>query len=777
MKNRIKLMIGSKISLLDNWEEAVLIPLVKKRENEKQVENPLIVAFDMEDWATDAYVEKKNGGKIRFSDRHLLCFTFATKKDNKIITEKWDIEDDITLKHLEDHIRLWLNEPSRHIYLVSHFSTAELCHIKDWRKKVEPGRFLVIHDKSIHFQTPTVTLIDSYAYFTKGLKDVAKFVGMEKIDVKQWISKMNILKKENPDLFWRYAENDSVILIEGFTKLRDYLWENFRVEILPNPHRNFTLPTIASVGIYIFRRDYLKNAAAPYFERKERMERRVKGEDVFAVRQRIAKVLDPKHLQIRYYALRAAMGGRREAFGCGFYDKPTTLLDFVGHYNKCGIDQPLPDEKTEWYELNLKKMTLDEILRHEGFVRIKNYRHRKTDYPIVPDQPEYVTRLMWPMSGSETYLTISELRMGVNELGLEFENVDGWGFMSRRIETPVSQFLVVFRQLREEAKMRGDPLSDHLTKLIGNALIGKFLQSVEEDDEFLMEYFGLLKYDIEAEKKIKKFGKPEARHRKLSKFFAPEWSALILGQARALLGLAFSIVHPITGHTDSMFFPTNNITETCVVQRLAKYGGELKKKYDCDGFWILRSAVYIALEKTPEGKWIHKEIEDEKTEAHHAISTSNLEKEFIQPVLDTINGGEWSDPTLKKNSIAGPKTETERGIPTGSDYDRESKIKLQWDFKRVLPKDFEIPKDVFRRFMWCPPYETADQSYREEKGVIHERKGIRRGRPRKDVVVPPQSTKRSRGQPRKWRNNAEKCRAYRRRKRHDNITFTRHDNP
>jgi len=75
--------------------------------------------------------------------------------------------------------------------------------------------------------------------------------------------------------------------------------------------------------------------------------------------------------------------------------------------------------------------------------------------------------------------------------------------------------------------------------------------AIEDDPEFMQEFFGLLKRDIERPK----YRMGDQPHKKLASFFAPEWSALILGLARALLGLAFHITKPITGHADSMVFP------------------------------------------------------------------------------------------------------------------------------------------------------------------------------------------------------------------------------
>jgi len=162
------------------------------------------------------------------------------------------------------------------------------------------------------------------------------------------------------------------------------------------------------------------------------------------------------------------------------------------------------------------------------------------------------------------------------------------------------------------------------------------------------------------------------------------------------------------------------------------------------------------LKKRENGKWdvLRDPVRGDMWMAHHAISTDNLLKDFVQPVLDAISGGDWSNPKLKKNSLASAKTEKEKGIPMGSDYDRESEVKLRWDYKRILPAEFDITKDVFRDFQMCEPYGNVWTAYIEEDKKIREERGIKVGR---------QPKSRTPHRPRIYPNNAAKQQAYRQR--------------
>jgi hypothetical protein len=567
---------------------------------------------------------------------------------------------------------------------------------------------------------------------------------------------MDWVKKKDPEQFWRYALEDSIILVQAFTKLRKLFWDRFQVELL-----NVGMhPTIASIAVYLLRRDYLvSGAAAKWIARSERVERKLKsGKYSPSVVSRI--VFDQNDIDIRLSALYNYKGARREAPLCGVYKGPVTMLDVVGSYNKSGIDCPLPNEHTKWIRRRGKEF-IDEILRGVGWVKITNYRHGPNClYPIVPDQPDYAIRLMWPLTGPEAYLTIFELRTGMKYFGLDFDDIVAWFFIptENEINHDLRKFLLLFREMKDQAKKTADKLLEHIAKLISNSLIGKFMQAIEDDEDFLNEFFGLMKFDTR-EQRLQRRGRPQPAHKQLPSFFAPELSTLILGHARAILGHGAAITKAITYHTDSFVFPSDPQKEQEVCEVLKKeYGTELEKKFDADGFWILRSAVYIALKKGEDGKWDvlrDPKNNDEMWMAHHAISTDDLLKDFVQPVLDAINsGGEWSNPKLKKNSLASAKTEKERGIPMGCDYDREGEIKLKWDYKRVLPPNFDITKDVFRGFELCEPYGNVWMAYVEEDKRIREERGIKVGRPLRSHEP---------HRPRIYPNNAAKQRAYRQR--------------
>ena len=776
-KEEPKPMLASKISLLDDWETDVLTWTNKSSD---QVEKAVIVAFDAEDESEEVdseIIRKKDNKPYRYFKPQCQGFTFAAIVNGKMITEKLDGDDAVSWKRIEAFVRSWLNIPvEQKIYWLTHYSPAELRNISDWKKYFNPknrphvDKVMPIHESTIHLRNWNNVIIDTYAYFVASLDDVADSIGMKKGKLEtpdgkghsENILRMKEVKKKWPNIFWEYATNDSVILIAAFTKLRQFYRNDLDIEIL----NTFQHPTLASAAVYLLRKRFLapeRIAAAPYVDRVESYSRSSEsGSDTWLQRQRKTRVLDEDFQSIRWFGCRTYMGARREANYCGFIDKPVTMLDYKGMYNVCGQYQPLPifskgtrgnePYQTPWKRLTAKfddKATLNEILKMEGFVRIKGYKHPQgCQFPIVADQQEYAKRLLWPLEGSKVdgelpFFTIFELRLAIENFGVTFDEVTAYGFIpsEREINHPARKYLEYFNKMKDDAQARNDSFTENMAKLFSNALIGKFVQATEDDDT-LEEIYGILKRDKDY-KSTRRQGKPEPKHKKLATFFTPEWAALILGRARGLLGLTFASLEPITGHTDSAVFFSGQSKQDQAIAAVAPYGGKLEVKWKADGFWIMRSAVYIALKKK-DGLW--QILLDEGNPnpkkrkkpllAHHAISVSNL-AEFYQPVIDAINNKtSWKEKVVvHKSSLATLKTELDRGIPLGCQYLKEAEVKLMWDFKRVLPPSFNIEKDLFTTNVYCGPYESVRAAHDAEKKFYNLQHDIRRGRPTKEKAT------------------------------------------
>ncbi|MCJ7506442.1 DNA polymerase [Candidatus Bathyarchaeota archaeon] len=800
----IEAMLAAKIKLLDDYEEDLLYGTNRKS---PKIEGVVLVAFDAEDDSklTEAPKPLKDGSKVFYLKPTCQAFTFATYQGGLVIASKLDVNEAVPWQTIEDHVRSWLHLPKdKMIYWLTHLSPAELRNIKDWKDHFNPeiGKVMPIHESSIHLQNDNNTIIDTYCYFMASLETVALSVGLvkekpktEDHDSTYWMSHMAELKREHPDIFWTYAINDSVILITAFTKLRQWYWSALDIELL----NTFQHPTLASAAVYFLRKRFLAPdgvVSMPFKERESHSEAKRKS-GLYAWQEPKIKVLHEDFQPIRWNSLRTYLGARREGDMCGLIEQAVTGVDVSGMYNSCGQNQPMPlvitapgkEHVTQWKMLQCSfddKETLQKILAMEGFVRMQGYKHPEScRYPIVADQQDYAVRLLWPLDGSkkpgeEAFFTIFELRLAIEHFGLSFDKITAWGFVpgAQEINHPIKAYLQYFQQMKDKASLDKDAFAENMAKLFGNALIGKFVQAIEiEDDDALEEVFGILNFDREHFVKRKK-GRPEPAHKKIGEgFFDPEMAALTLGRARGILGLIFALLEAITGHTDSCVFLADKEKEEMAIKIAAQYGVSLKVDWRADGFWLMRSAVYIALQKDGKsGQWIiARNKKDKPIEAHHAVHVSNVST-FYQPIIDAINNKQpiTEKFLVHKNSLATMRTERDQGIPVGCFYPKEQEVNMKWDFKRQLPSDFDITKDVFLRSVYCAPYQTVRQAYDEEKTFEHDKRGIRKGpRTKKEKKIDQKRVKEKQKighNPRIYVSDAERQKAYRERKKGPTVT-------
>ena len=131
------------------------------------------------------------------------------------------------------------------------------------------------------------------------------------------------------------------------------------------------------------------------------------------------------------------------------------------------------------------------------------------------------------------YITIFELRLALEYTGLKFKDIKAYGFIptENEINNPLARLMKRFKSMKEdgekEASRLGVDKDEYLPyaigKLLSNALIGKFIQAVENDREAQEEFFDMGMMDSDFIKpKRGKWSTPD-KHVSMSAF-APEWS-------------------------------------------------------------------------------------------------------------------------------------------------------------------------------------------------------------------------------------------------------------
>lgn len=745
--------------------------MYKKEFKPKKIENATILAFDMEDYGVEKVREFEGRKTITYRERVPLGITLAYEDKNREIHvwkmqmygRKWSLFD--LTRWIVDC--LWWRETTEGkvlrirpfkntIYLVSHFSVAEFRHISDWARRGKKSPFVgkgnIMHFRDslqIGMEEYTIRVIDSFAYFMKGLGKIAAFIGEEKrnlddIDGKNhgyWIEHMDELLEEYPDKFWWYAEHDSRVLVKAWNRWREFFLETFDQEIL-----NDWTPTIASVAASLLRTDYIDGPIMPHGIRYEAKEVHWK-EDKWRRVKKGGKIVEFRPnlklgatVGLRHLAMLSYWGGRREAFYRGILRKPLTILDFKSHYNRCGQTQPLPLAETKWDWFS-ETSDLPEILKREGYVEAEFCFPKGFKYPCLPIKSSKSGRLLFPRMTEHfgeknpelAWFTIFELRIAFHicpELKIIIHRTVGFLPTEREINNPVRRFLRVLEDLKTKAQREKgkSSLEYHATKLMGNALVGKFMQRVEDwKFEDTLDLYQSLGWDLTKTSSALHKNRPKMSQ-EVGSTWSPEWGSLILGRARGLLGLGFHMVDAITGHTDSMVLEYDEEKIRRTIETMKGYESILEVEQDAeteqtmifDAFWIGRSAYYVYFKESKAIKSVHHGYSC-KDEIWGAMITKNLENQ--DSVEDEIHS--WG--------IVKPKTTFDKGLPLGSDYLREGKVKWKWDFKRKL-ENYENSMDNIEgmdgKLLWTgwfptEPYESADEAWEAETKYKHKKKGIK----------------------------------------------------
>lgn len=713
----------SEITILNKPFQAVLRPKEKKH---KPLKNPIVVSFDIEDEPAEEIVRlDSKGRRLYYYNRKPVAITFAYQSpDGKIesigipLNEKFSVNQllEWTLEFLEKH-NVKIEGNKVRIHLISHFAIAEIRHLKDW-KKAKPvrtymnGQAMYLEHKIEHEgKTYILMIIDSFGYWISGLGAAAQWVGKEKIGLDgvggksdyYWKRNMRELFEKYPDIAWKYAKNDSEVLIEAFHKWRNFFLEEFDYDILNASFMYKPAPTAAYIAGDLFRLHFLKEPTEPTEVIRVKTKRKRAGIYRTTTRKEIRYA---GSWDKRRFILKGYWGGRREAFIHGLYPHPVDIYDFSEFYCTCAYNQPLPCKDTQWFHLKGLDQ-LENILQMEGVAKIKFEFPQDTVYPSLPVKDEAFNKLVFPLTG-ETTCTVFELRKAL-EQGVKIHSIEAWGFIptEKEINHPLRQFLDYWRKRKhaieeklgkEQAK---NTLEYRVSKLMPNALIGKFVQRVDawsfENSVFLLQAvdYNKLRYQ-----ELMKRRERQGKIMKVGSLWAPEWSSLILGRARGILGLGFRLVNAITGHTDSIVCPTLTPEEREQLNMvMEKQGTPIKYEGTFDDMWILRAACYVYFKHGRPVKL-----------AHHGYSTS-FRQCFGCIVQVNLQAAKPIANHTFKDTLVKPFSSLKRNLPLGASYIKRTEIQWLYDSKRQLVNPNINP---FTEYSETRPWKESEQGFQEE---------------------------------------------------------------
>lgn len=580
-------------------------------------------------------------------------FAEATKA-----TEMWDWPT--LAEWVMQTVRKWGHSTKAYstFILVSHFSTAELSHIKDFHigakvRRVSPQQ---VYNASYRIdRNKMLVVFDQFHFWNTSLANVAATWGEEKMSY----DTTNVTKASLDDpKFMEYALWDAVVCQRTFVKFRQRVFQDHGLDIIK-------YPTPASLAMAVFRLAY--------------------QEDDFKA----------PHGRVRKQAWRCLWGGRAEAYRQGdAFHVPFSLRDVKSLYPTSAVNIGILPRAEDW-------MVRREPRSWRGLCTVQFEFPPHVRFPCLPVNHD--GRLLFPLKGT-SHCTLDEAKVA-HDLGAKLRFLAVMEYDTGT--NALTRFMLDFIARKDKADAEGDEPGRAIAKLMMNASIGKFSQhrgeaDVEDFKEFA-EMLGL-PLAVVMDPKYRHPTKPKGKHR-IGGNIMPEWSALILGRSRAVMGglLNEPQLDADLCSTDSLLLPSSQ--DKLLDTIMGKYHVVLDNKnahcHGCCGCSRCMSGECEAAKK--EGKkackkpgrtsWVriirnrvyaamceHGNILFGASHAIHLPTKSKKKGEDGNPALDFILSNEEG---YRKTRRAGLKTAIRKGVPL---FHEEANVNMaferRWDMKR-----------------------------------------------------------------------------------------------
>jgi DNA polymerase elongation subunit (family B) len=350
-----------------------------------------------------------------------------------------------------------------------------------------------------------------------------------------------------------YCIRDTEIVLDAITKLSNWVYDHFRVNISP---------TIASLSLRIFFTHFIKNDIY------------VSGYDQF--------------FRNSYY------GGRVEVFRDRWEWRQIKYYDFNSLYPSVMFLEEYPDPSSLDYTPFPDKSYIYEF---EGVSEVTVYVPEAMEIPPLPIR--HSGKLIFPVGFLRGWWNHNELRMA-EKYGAKILKVHKTIYAKRTMK-PFRGFVQFFYSLRQNYKKEGNKTYDLFTKIIMNSLYGKFGQlneksevgfiDEERGDDWVFEPYG--DSDVGVWKKIDMDGKvvkEDAKHSILC------WASYVTSWAR--IYLYEKMIEAVRKGGKVYYCDTDSII-TDVELEDSKELGQVKKEYEGKIF-IIAPKTYIL--ETNDGK-------------------------------------------------------------------------------------------------------------------------------------------------------------------------------
>jgi len=450
--------------------------------------------------------------------KEIVCYQLSDGTNSSMIERTRDFTWEDLAEWVRSCLRCWgfsLRE-SATIMLVSHFSTAELSHIKDFHKyalirRVSPQQ---VYNATYRINEHSrLYVMDQYHFFNTGLAKVAGTFGEQKLE-------FDTTKVSRRDLasakFREYSLWDAIVCARIFHKFRQRLLEQYQVDVVH-------YPTPASLAMAVYRQHFLPDSfPAPENE-------------------------------VRRQAWLSLWGGRAEAYVQGDAHGAYTLRDVKSLYpSSARLLRELP-RGGDW-------VRREQPRSWQGLCRVRFRFPASIKFPCLPMYHD--GRLIFPLQGTSD-CTLQEARVAL-QMGAKLEFAKVFEYDSG--DDSLARYMDFFVSEKDRSEKEGDKVGRELSKLMMNALIGKISQNRGDVDIEDMKKFADeegIPLEVALDPTFIHPMKPKSAPR-IGGHIMPEWSALILGKARAVMAELMheietsapeGVVSNLITSTDSLLVP------------------------------------------------------------------------------------------------------------------------------------------------------------------------------------------------------------------------------
>lgn len=620
---------------------------VRKIKAHKKIHNPILIGFDTE------YDPKTS---------RLFTYQLSYKGVPNIYYDNMSFSSIIS--HLRNHYHLTLSK-RKTIYLISYFSSAEMQHLNFLDCKIiqySANNFEFLHTTKSQVR---ICIIDLQVFFLPAkppLAKVAETFGLKKLEY----DIINLTKDKIYDKdFIEYAKHDAYICEQIFIRLRNSYLQRFKVDILKTK-------TTANTSSNIYRTYYLKKPPKNTFT------------------------------HIRRLALKCNWGGNNQCFYRGVFFADEGFFyeyDAYSMYpNSCIQLKAFPSHENFYPCMTIKEFIHEKNLG--GLCKVKFQFSKNCFYPCLPTF--FDNKLCYPLSGI-SYCTLQEIRTAI-EMNCQIDLLKAYAY--REGDSSYCRYMEMLIREKEKADIAGDKIMRILYKLMANALIGKLTQKIlDYDINDLAEASKKFEFDLSIlpQKDIIKMcmanGVDLKKNISIGNLFIPEWHSLILGYSRATLAKAFYKLKGLVGTTDSLIF----YSKKRLCDSFEYNGIRFDLKHKGKVIILLRTRLYALFD---EYDYFLSKFNMVKFASHGLRGFPNVINFFKYAYNHLMHVLIDNEKILKEENIDSKYFEYKinrlitlrEAIRYQKNFmqkeERDFKINLQWDNKRVLSifRSYPIPK-------------------------------------------------------------------------------------